>query len=56
MKVTLIKDWKHPYGKLKKKGAVLEVTEGLKKELIEGGFIDGPKKEKKESLTFKDKK
>ena len=55
MKVTLIKDWKHPHGALKKKGAVLEVTDGLKKELIEGGYIDGPKKEKKESLTKKDK-
>lgn len=55
MKVTLIKDWKHPYGKLKKKGAVLDVSKGLEKELIEGGYIDGPKKEKKESLTKKDK-
>lgn len=56
MKVTLIKDWKHPHGKLKKKGAELDVTAGLKKELEEGGFIEGPKKEKKESLKFKNNK
>lgn len=56
LKVTLIKDWTHPTSKtVKKKGAVLEVSIGLKEDLEKGGFIEGPKKEKKESLTKKDK-
>ena len=56
MKVTLIKDWTHPSSKtVKKKGSFLNVSAGLKKELEEGGYIDGPKKEKKEILTKKDK-
>ena len=64
MKVTLIKDWQHPAGTLKKKGQVLDVTNGLKEELQKGGFIESDKKEPKEdkkdlkikeSITKKDK-
>jgi hypothetical protein len=53
IKVTLIKDWQHPAGKLKKKGAVLEVTKGLKKELEEGGFIESPIKKIEKKVEFK---
>lgn len=53
IQVTLIKDWQHPFGKLKKKGQILEVTPELKKELEKGGFIENPDKPKKEKEVLK---
>jgi len=55
MKVTLIKDWKHPQGTLKKKGLELDVTDERKKSLEKGGYIEGPEKPLKEIETKKDK-
>jgi hypothetical protein len=55
IEITLIKDWQHPAGKLKKKGTKLIVTSGLKKELEEGGFIESPVKIEKKVEFKKDK-
>lgn len=37
--IKLLKDWQHPFGRLKKKGSYIVADEELKKELKKGKFI-----------------